>query len=130
MWDIWVQSLGQKDLLEKEIAPHSSILAWRVPWTEEPGRLQSIEFQRVGHDWVTNTFTFFSSQSTLFFWTTLILFMGVYIYGYIKSHFLLLLKTSASMLCFCSSVEFSFFLLPFFLPFFFFHFFLFSFLEF
>ena len=45
-----VQSLGQEDPLEKEIATHSSILAWRIPWTEEPGGLQSMGFQRVGHD--------------------------------------------------------------------------------
>ena len=38
----WVQSLGQEDLLEKEMAPHSSILAWEIPWTEEPGGLQSM----------------------------------------------------------------------------------------
>ena len=45
-----VQCLGQEDLLEKEMATHSSILAWKVPWTEEPGRLQSMGSQRVGHD--------------------------------------------------------------------------------
>ena len=45
-----VRSLGQKDPLEKEIAIHSSILAWRIPWTEEPGGLQSMGSQRVGHD--------------------------------------------------------------------------------
>ena len=45
-----VLSLGQEDLLEEETATHSSILAWRIPWTEEPGRLQSIGSQRVGHD--------------------------------------------------------------------------------
>ena len=45
-----VQSLGQKDLLEKEIGTHSSILAWRIPWTEEPGRLQSMGSERIGHD--------------------------------------------------------------------------------
>ena len=44
-----VQSLGRQDPLEKEMASHSSILAWRIPWTEEPGRLQSMELQRVGH---------------------------------------------------------------------------------
>jgi len=43
--EIWVQFLGHKDPLEKEIATHSSILAWRIPWTEEPGRLQSMGFQ-------------------------------------------------------------------------------------
>ena len=45
-----VQSLGQKIPLEKGMATHSSILAWRIPWTEEPGRLQSMGSQRVGHD--------------------------------------------------------------------------------
>ena len=50
-----VQSLGQEDPLEEEMATHSSILAWRVPWTEEPGRLQSKGSPRVG---ATNTFTF------------------------------------------------------------------------
>ena len=48
--DTWVQSLDQEDPLEKEIATHSSILAWEIPWTEEPGRLQSMGLQRVGHD--------------------------------------------------------------------------------
>ena len=47
---MWVQSLDQKDPLEKEMATHSSILAWEIPWTEEPGRLQSMELQRVGHN--------------------------------------------------------------------------------
>ena len=50
MWMTWVQSLGREDLLEKGMAPHSSNRAWRIPWTEEPGRLQSIELQRVKHD--------------------------------------------------------------------------------
>ena len=45
-----VQSLGQEDPLEKEMATHSSILAWEIPWAEEPSRLQSRESQRVGHD--------------------------------------------------------------------------------
>ena len=45
-----VQSLGREDPLEKEMAPHSSTLAWKIPWTEEPGRLQSMGSQRVGHD--------------------------------------------------------------------------------
>ena len=50
MQEMWVQSLGQEDSLEKEMATHSSILAWRIPWTEEPGGLQSKGSQRVGHD--------------------------------------------------------------------------------
>jgi len=45
-----VQSLGQEDPLEKGMTTHSDILAWRIPWTEEPGRLRSMELQRVGHD--------------------------------------------------------------------------------
>ena len=47
--------LGQEDPLEKGMVTHSSILAWRIPQTEEPGRLQSMGSQRVGHDWATNT---------------------------------------------------------------------------
>ena len=50
MWETWVQLLGQEDPLEKEMATHSSILAWRIPWTEEPGRLQSMGSERVRHD--------------------------------------------------------------------------------
>ena len=50
MQETWVQSLGREDLLEKEMASHSSILAWKIPWMEEPDRLQSMESQRVGHD--------------------------------------------------------------------------------
>ena len=50
MWETWVQFLGQEDPLEKEMATHSSILTWRIPWTEEPGGLQSMGSQRVGHE--------------------------------------------------------------------------------
>ena len=50
MQEMWVQSLGQEDPLEEGMATHSSILAWRIPWTEKPGRLQSIGSQRVRHD--------------------------------------------------------------------------------
>ena len=57
-----VQSLGQEDPLEKEMATHSSIPAWRIPWTEEPGGLQSMGSQKVEHDWVTNTFPFRSNE--------------------------------------------------------------------
>ena len=51
---ICLQYLGWEDLLEKEMAPHSSTLAWKIPWMEEPGRLQSMGSQRVGHDRVTS----------------------------------------------------------------------------
>ena len=54
MWETQVRSLGWKDPLEKEMVIHSSILAWRIPWTEEPGRLQSTGSQRVRHDWATS----------------------------------------------------------------------------
>ena len=50
MQETWVQSLGRKDPLEKEMATHSSTLAWKISWMEEPGRLQSMGSQRVGHD--------------------------------------------------------------------------------
>ena len=48
--ETWVRSLGQEDPLEKEMAAHASILAWKIPWTEETGKLQSMESQRVGQD--------------------------------------------------------------------------------
>ena len=50
MWETWVRSLGWEDPLEKEMATHSNIFAWRIPWTEEPDGLQTIGSQRVGHD--------------------------------------------------------------------------------
>ena len=61
MWETRVQSLGREDALEKEVATHSSTLAWRIPWREEPGRLQSMGSQRVGHDWATSLH-FFTSK--------------------------------------------------------------------
>ena len=54
MRETWVRSLGREDPLEKEMTTYSSILAWRIPWTEEPGGLQSMGSQRVGHDWETS----------------------------------------------------------------------------
>ena len=48
--ETWVRSLGREDPLGKEMAIHSSTIAWKIPWTEEPGRLQSMGSQRVGHD--------------------------------------------------------------------------------
>ena len=54
MRETWVWSLGWEDPLEKEMATHSSILAWRIPWTEEPGGLQSMGLLGVGHDWATS----------------------------------------------------------------------------
>ena len=57
MQEIWVQSLGWKDPLEKEMATHSNVLAWRIPWSEEPDGLQSMGLQRVINNRATNTHT-------------------------------------------------------------------------
>ena len=56
--ETWVWPLGKEDPLEEGMASHSSILAWWIPWTEEPGGLQSMGLQRVRHDWLTNTHTY------------------------------------------------------------------------
>ena len=64
MQETWVRSLGRDDLLEKEMAIHSSTIAWKILWTEEPGRLQSMGLQRVGHDF-TFTFPFYPTTGTI-----------------------------------------------------------------
>ena len=74
MWETEVWSLGWEDLLQKEMATHSSILAWKIPWTKEPRGLQSMGTQRIIHNWATNThskFWKFSGvvSSNIFFWT-------------------------------------------------------------
>ena len=56
MQETGIRPLAQEDPLEKGMATHSNILAWRIPWTEEPGELQSMGLQRAGHDWVVSTF--------------------------------------------------------------------------
>ena len=58
VWETWVRAPDWKDPLEKDMATHSSTLAWGIPWTEEQDRLQSMESQRVGDDFVTFIFTF------------------------------------------------------------------------
>ena len=64
-WETWVRFLGWEDLLEKGMATHSSILAWRISWTGEPGRLESMGSQRVQHNWETFTCDYeFSVEST------------------------------------------------------------------
>ena len=60
--ETWVQSLGQEDPLEKAMATHSNTLVWKIPWTEEPDRLQSMRSQRVRHDWATSLSFFLSWQ--------------------------------------------------------------------
>ena len=72
MQEIQVQSLGREDLLEKKMATHSTILAWRIPWSEESGGLQSMGLQRVGHDWLTNT-----SLSTILKYTVQLWLVGI-----------------------------------------------------
>ena len=66
MRETWVRFLGREDPLEKEMAIHSSILAWKIPWMEEPDRLQSMGSQRVGHDF---TFTFKHPKGCNYFFT-------------------------------------------------------------
>ena len=70
MRETWVRSLGWEDPLEKEMATHSSVLAWRIPWREEPSRLQSTGSQRVGHDWVTSLSPSLSFLYSSDWWTS------------------------------------------------------------
>ena len=65
MQETWVRSLGQEDPLEKEMATHSSTPAWKIPWTEKPGRLQSMGSRRAGHNWVTSLGHLVLAQSKL-----------------------------------------------------------------
>ena len=65
MWEIWVRFLGGKDPLEKVMATRSSTLAWKIPWVEEPGELQSMGSQRVGHAWATSLLLYLSYSSLL-----------------------------------------------------------------
>ena len=67
MQETWVRSMCQEDLLEEEMASHSSVLAWRIPWTEEPGRLQSMGLQRVGPKRATNAIWIISPGLLLLF---------------------------------------------------------------
>ena len=68
MWETQVQSLDWEDPLEKEMAVHSSILAWRIPWTVKPDGLQSMASQRVGYNWAMNTFTFIIQSRNFTLW--------------------------------------------------------------
>ena len=86
MWETWVRSLGWEDSLEKDMATHSSILAWRIPWTEEPGGLQSTGSQRVGNNWAI-------SLSTAFHYIHFLL-RGMCIAVFLRNNFKLLCKQS------------------------------------
>ena len=68
MQETWIWSLGWKDPLEEAMATHSGILAWRSPWTEEPGRLQSMGSQRVGYDWATKHSTQLRISANAYLW--------------------------------------------------------------
>ena len=87
MQETWVQSLGQEDPLEKEMATHSSILAWRIPWTEEPGGLQSMGSQRVGHDWVTSLSLYLN-----YLWYTYITHAMVWMFVFPQDSYVEILK--------------------------------------
>ena len=81
--ETWVWSLRQEDPWEEEMATHFSILAWRIPWTEEPGGLQSIGLQRVGHHWVTKYSTcMYVCVCVCVCAVTSILYIYIYIYIY------------------------------------------------
>ena len=87
MWETWVQSLAWEDLLEKEMAIHSSILDWKIPWMEGPGRLQSMGSQRVGH-----------TEQLHFHIISLILFHIVYTHTYMYIH-IYTLHNSIELVC-------------------------------
>ena len=106
MLETQIQSLGLEDPLEKGMATHSSILAWRIPWTEEPGRLQSMGSQRFGHDLVINyTTQLFPTPGARSFWIVWIMRFSVWFVGtgIIPSpceHLLLFLLTHQMVLSF------------------------------
>ena len=89
MQENWVRSLGQEDPLEKGMGTHSSVLAWRIPWTKEPDRLQSMGSQRVGHDWVTNTHA----------WLENTLLWIVFLISCLKTRYCCSITQSCSTLC-------------------------------
>ena len=80
-WEMWVQSPGWEDPLEEKMANPTNILAWRLPWTEEPGGLQFIGLQRVRHDWET-----FTSHKFIYTHMYLFTYMLTYVYIYIYTH--------------------------------------------
>ena len=67
MWETWVRSLGREDCLEKEMAIHSSTIAWKIPWTEKPGRLQPMGSQRVEHNWATLPYLYSLNHENIIF---------------------------------------------------------------
>ena len=102
MQETLVWSLGWEDPLKKAMATHSSILAWEMPWTEEPGRMHFMGLQRVRHDWATNTFTHTYIYYVLYLYThicmyyiyicTCVLYLQMYIYVYIINTYIHFVK--------------------------------------
>ena len=82
MWETWVWSLGWEDLLGKEMATHSSIFAWIIPWMKEHGELQSMRLRRARHDWATNIHTHTHTGSISLFLLLFILFWETYLKKY------------------------------------------------
>ena len=93
MQETQVWSLSWEDPLEKGIAIHSSILAWKIPWMEEPGRPPSMGLPRVGHDWATNTVTLKFDESSHNFWILVYTFIGIIITHLIKMKWNVLCKS-------------------------------------
>ena len=89
--ETWVQSLGWEDPLEKEMGAHSSILAWKIPWTEEPCRLQSLGSQRVRHDWATNSILYIHKHIYM------LIFSYIYTHTYIYHIYILKIYLSHFM---------------------------------
>ena len=85
MQETWIWSLGREDPLEKEMAIHSSIPAWRIPWTEKPSRLQSTGSQRVGHDWATAPYLTLHHLSFMIHWIFLNSFLWSFSVYFLKS---------------------------------------------
>ena len=84
MRETWVWSLGWEDPLEESMATHSSILAWRIPWMEEPGKLPSIGSQRVGHDWMTKHSTWVFHKCHLLYQGFSLQFLVLWSFGVMK----------------------------------------------
>ena len=100
--ETWVQSLGREDPLEKEMAINCSTLAWKIPWTEDPGRLQSIGSQRVGHNWATSLSSFLCCSKAFKFNSFLMIPFAWYIFSYhftFKSSLLLYLHSFVGNIC-------------------------------
>ena len=99
MWEIWVQFLGWEDPLERGMATQSSILAWRIPWTEEPGGLQSMGSQRVRHIWATKH----PSPLPVLFWeVTCVTFLVITVFQKSTSRELLWSSVPYKSLCYIS----------------------------